>query len=81
MAAQYTGLKTQEYQCNLSAIFIGRNQNSIYNIAFVKVKPCPAEWRSVDVSHCTVLQVNSYSTALGTSITYMKKLQWEYSGK
>ena len=40
MAAQQAGLKTQECQRNLSAIYIGRNQNSINNIAWVKVGPC-----------------------------------------
>ena len=40
MAAQKAGLKTQECQCNLSAIYIGRNQNGINNIAWVKVGPC-----------------------------------------
>ena len=29
MAAQYVGLKTQEYQRSMFAIYIGRNQNSI----------------------------------------------------
>ena len=33
MAAQQAGLKTQEYQRNLSAIYNGGNQNSIDNIA------------------------------------------------
>ena len=33
MAAQQTGLKAQECQRNLYAIYIGRNQNSIDNIA------------------------------------------------
>ena len=38
MTAQYVCLKTKEYQQNLSAIYIGRNQNSINNIAWVKVE-------------------------------------------
>ena len=33
MAAQLAGLKTHDFQRNLSAIYIGRNQNSINNIA------------------------------------------------
>ena len=33
MAAHETGLKTQERQRNLYAIYTRRNQNSIYNIA------------------------------------------------
>ena len=37
MAAQYAGLKTQACQRNLSAIYTGRNQNSIINIARVLV--------------------------------------------
>jgi hypothetical protein len=33
MAVQYAGLKTQACQRNLSAIYTGRNQNSINNKA------------------------------------------------
>ena len=34
MAVQYAGLKTQACQRNLSAIYTGRNQNSINNKAW-----------------------------------------------
>ena len=46
------GLKTQECQQSLSAIYIGMNQNSINSIASIKVRP----WLRVypKIVNCTV---------------------------